>query len=149
MSSECQDLVVPHHVAMDRQTSLLFSSLSSLYRTQLVQVVIGVPSPLNSAANHVKNLYTAANMSYQKPEKDFGEGPVRTNTPVRKRPNADKNISENPQNPHHLDLPQSAVFRESLSGADRARQVQRPSRQGSCPSAHEELEGHHEEDTLW
>lgn len=48
------------------------NSLSSPYRTHAVQVLIGIhPSP-----NHPTTFTNRRKMSYQKPEKDFGEGPV-------------------------------------------------------------------------
>jgi hypothetical protein len=57
-------------------------SLSSLYRTAAVQVLTGADAlsslsepTLQVSQNHSDNS-SRAKMSFQKPEKDFGEGPV-------------------------------------------------------------------------
>ena len=94
-------------------------------------------------------------MSYQKPEKDFGEGPVRF------FPSLDCGLheayiahvvffftTENPQDPHHPDIAQNPEPRKGLPGAHRACEEQGPPRQGSCPSPNQESEDHHEEDAL-
>lgn len=58
-------------------------------------------------------------MSFQKPEKDFGEGPVRHN---HSQLHAWKleltSMVENPQDPHHPHLAQGRLAREGLPGAD-------------------------------
>ena len=83
-------------------------------------------------------------MSYEKKGGDFGDGPVcllPTKDPSYPQiyiPKSSKNaflsqymhhanprkssktVIENPQNPHHPDLPPSAISRKSLPGADRA-----------------------------
>jgi hypothetical protein len=52
-------------------------------------------------------------MSFQKPEKDFGEGPVRPSHHLDTL-DATNNFPENPQNPHNLDLAKGRLFGESL-----------------------------------
>jgi hypothetical protein len=57
-------------------------------------------------------------MSYQKPEKDFGDGPVRLQTGAisiaQLGSHSNKLHPENPQNPHHFDLQESSGSREGL-----------------------------------
>lgn len=79
-------------------------------------------------------------MSFQKPEKDFGEGPVRsyhisiglTETVLI----AFARI-EGPQDPYHSYLSQGRRPREGLLGAYRPCPLQVPAGQGSRPSAHQ------------
>jgi hypothetical protein len=62
-------------------------------------------------------------MSFQKPEKDLGEGPVRCRTRyllatkevLRSQLIMIQNI-ENPQDPHHPDLAQGRLSREGVPG---------------------------------
>lgn len=56
---------------------------------------------------------------------------------------------ENPQDPHHADVAESAIAGEGLPGTDRAGQVQGSARQGPRALADQELEGHDPEDPLW
>lgn len=90
-------------------------------------------------------------MSYQKPEKDYGEGPVRIPAvylPLNKT-DCLFGWTENPQDPHHTHFSQSSVSGEGLPGADRTCQIQGPACQRPCPLAYQELESHDEEDSVW
>lgn len=55
---------------------LLFLSLSSLYRATVVRVLIGADA-FSQQHTHTTSPPKKTIMSFQKPEKDFGEGPVR------------------------------------------------------------------------
>ena len=68
-------------------------------------------------------------MSYNKPEKygQEGEGPVRLAKSLP-RTTTDKYLTENPQDPHHPDEPQSCRPRESVHRAPRACEDEEPPR---------------------
>lgn len=74
-------------------------------------------------------------MSYNKGEKDFGEGPVGYTIAPNLRTNSC--VIENPQNPHHSHFLQCQVSREGLHGAHRACKEQGSPCKGSSPSANE------------
>lgn len=79
-------------------------------------------------------------MAYQKPEKDFGEGPVRSPPPHPHQSTSNRlpflaaNISlsllENPQDTNNAHIDQTALVGKSVPGAHRAGEVEGFARQG-------------------
>lgn len=92
-------------------------------------------------------------MSYQKPEKDYGEGPVRASPRhaqlQRRHGNNIHTLAENPQDPNHLDVSQSAIAREGLSGVDRACQDEGSTGQGSRAIADQGPQAYDEKNAVW
>merc|ERR1712000_44853 len=109
----------------DLRLLVLLFSLSSLYRTAVVQVLTGADAFSSLPSPHykfLKSIRQQLTRKYVFPEarEGFRRGP------------------ENPQDPHHPDLSQSPIPREGLLRTPRARKVQAPPRQGSRPSAHQD-----------
>lgn len=88
-------------------------------------------------------------MSYQKPEKDFGTGPVGPKTGPLLPSQLNGTSIESAQDSHHLDIQEGQISGESVLGAYRQGEDQGSSSEGTSSPPNEDIEDQYAEDTLW